>query len=152
MLVSFPVQQSCLVSGTVQCGVSVAKKMGRVWPAYSLRRAWLHTAPPSHLFTYMFQKCYFPKFSAADTTCDNTLDPDTPQFIVWAVGGVGATAFKHFNRASSKWAIAFYHNHSSSCQHYIFCQALRIHGVHPSHIWLCSRSSTCKSVHLNKIL
>ena len=37
--------------------------------------------------------------SAADTTCDSTMDPSQDQYIVWGVGGLGETAFKHFIRA-----------------------------------------------------
>ena len=39
----------------------------------------------------------------ADSACDITIDPNnTDQYIVWAIGGLGETAFKHFNRANSK--------------------------------------------------
>ncbi len=40
---------------------------------------------------------------ADDTTCDLPIDPDNQdQYIVWGVGGLGNTAFKHFARASRK--------------------------------------------------
>ena len=41
--------------------------------------------------------------SIADSTCDITIDPaNQNQHIVWATGGLGATAFKHFIRAERK--------------------------------------------------
>ena len=44
-------------------------------------------------------------FSSADTTCDRDIDPtNEDQYIVWAVGGLGESAFKHFLRASSTFA------------------------------------------------
>ena len=40
---------------------------------------------------------------AGDSTCDLNIDPDNEeQYIVWGVGGVGETAFKHFERANGK--------------------------------------------------
>ena len=42
---------------------------------------------------------YYLSLSAADTTCDRTMDPGQNQYTVWAVGGLGETAFKHFIRA-----------------------------------------------------
>ncbi|XP_064398586.1 protein Skeletor, isoforms B/C-like [Halichondria panicea] len=40
-------------------------------------------------------------FSTSDDTCDLPIDPDNEeQYIVWAVGGLGNTAYKHFARAS----------------------------------------------------
>ena len=45
---------------------------------------------------------YLPYF-AADSTCDITIDPTNQnQYIVWGVGGLGETAFKHFTRAECK--------------------------------------------------
>ncbi len=45
----------------------------------------------------------FYSHSSADNTCDLPIDPDNEnQFIVWAVGGLGVTAFKHFTRADCK--------------------------------------------------
>ena len=47
---------------------------------------------------------YYNIFPVADSTCDTTIDPtNMNQYIVWAVGGLGKTAFKHFTRASSKY-------------------------------------------------
>lgn len=44
-----------------------------------------------------------------DSTCDIAFDPDNEeQYIVWAVGGVGETAFKHFRRAEGKSCAASY--------------------------------------------
>ena len=41
--------------------------------------------------------------SSDDTTCDQPLDPDNRNFhAVWAVGPLGATAFKHFKRSNRK--------------------------------------------------
>lgn len=41
--------------------------------------------------------------TTGDVTCDLPIDPDNEQqYIVWAVGGLGNTAFKHFARASGK--------------------------------------------------
>lgn len=35
-------------------------------------------------------------------TCDRALNPNnTEQYIVWGVGGIGATAFRHFIRAQA---------------------------------------------------
>lgn len=39
--------------------------------------------------------------SHAEDECDLTLDPDKDQYIVWGVGGLGETAFRHFKRATS---------------------------------------------------
>ena len=42
-------------------------------------------------------------FFVADTVCDLPIDSsNTNQYIVWAVGGLGVTAFKHFSRAACK--------------------------------------------------
>ena len=39
----------------------------------------------------------------ADSDCDQDFDPDNEeQFIVWAIGGLGETAFIHFERADRK--------------------------------------------------
>ncbi len=41
--------------------------------------------------------------SIADSECDSDIDPsNTEQYVVWGVGGLGETAFKHFLRASSE--------------------------------------------------
>ncbi len=38
---------------------------------------------------------------AGDVDCDLDIDPDnTQQYIVWAVGGLGETAFRHFSRSA----------------------------------------------------
>jgi len=59
-------------------------------------------------------------YSIADSTCDITIDPDnTNQYIVWGVGGLGETAFKHFIRAEGR---CFY-SHIDACNmdyYYIF--------------------------------
>ena len=40
----------------------------------------------------------------ADSTCDITIDPDNAdQYIVWGIGGLGETAFKHFDRAEGRF-------------------------------------------------
>ena len=41
-------------------------------------------------------------FLPEDTSCDLNFDTTGSQAIVWAVGGVGATAFKHYRRAERK--------------------------------------------------
>jgi len=39
----------------------------------------------------------------ADSTCDIPIDPtNLNQYVVWAIGAVGDTAFKHFDRASGE--------------------------------------------------
>ena len=43
--------------------------------------------------------------SAADTTCDSTMVPTQDQYIVWGVGGLGETAFKHFIRAECELCV-----------------------------------------------
>ena len=43
---------------------------------------------------------FLPLHHAGDDRCDIDIDPDRiEQYVVWAVGGLGVTAFKHFNRA-----------------------------------------------------
>ena len=44
-------------------------------------------------------------FYVADNgTCDRPLDPTNQnQYIVWGVGSLGATAFQHHTRATSKF-------------------------------------------------
>ena len=38
-----------------------------------------------------------------DNTCDIPVDPDNEnQYIVWGIGGLGETAFKHFIRAEGE--------------------------------------------------
>ena len=45
-------------------------------------------------------ECIYYYCLAGDTTCDTNIDPDNEnQYIVWAVGSLGETAFKHFLRA-----------------------------------------------------
>ena len=45
----------------------------------------------------------------ADSTCDITIDPNnTNQYIVWGVGGLGETAFKHFIRANCMFVFIVY--------------------------------------------
>ena len=47
--------------------------------------------------------------SAADSTCDVAIDPaNQNQYIVWAVGGLGQTAFKHFTRAERKLRVYWF--------------------------------------------
>ena len=39
-------------------------------------------------------------FLVADNDCDIPIDPDnTEQYIVWAIGGLEETAFRHFTRS-----------------------------------------------------
>ena len=48
-----------------------------------------------YLFTYFL--------NLDDSTCDLPLNPNnTQQYIVWGIGGLGETAFKHFSRAEGK--------------------------------------------------
>lgn len=44
--------------------------------------------------------------------CDLALDPDREQYIVWGVGGLGETAFKHFIRANGNTGA---HTHHYTC-------------------------------------
>ena len=37
-------------------------------------------------------------FHVADSTCDLTITPDEDQYVLWAIGGIEQTAFKHFIR------------------------------------------------------
>ena len=46
--------------------------------------------------------------SAADTTCDSTMNPSLDQYIVWGVGGLGETAFKHFIRANCELCLCVF--------------------------------------------
>ena len=58
---------------------------------------------------------YIPLISLADSTCDITIDPNnTNQYIVWGVGGLGETAFKHFIRADGRFSTCTF-SHIDSC-------------------------------------
>ena len=37
-----------------------------------------------------------------DAACDSVINPETEQYVVWAVGVLGETAFKHTRRAECK--------------------------------------------------
>ena len=37
-----------------------------------------------------------------DSDCDLTFDPANEQFVVWAIGGIEETAFRHFDRSGCK--------------------------------------------------
>ncbi len=60
-----------------------------------------------------------------NNTCDRVIDPNNRnQYIVWGVGGLGATAFQHFKRASRKLLtrtpaavdhVTFNYIHQQSC-------------------------------------
>ena len=44
----------------------------------------------------------------AGDECDKVIDPDNEnQYIVWGVGGLGDTAFRHFVRAESEFGETF---------------------------------------------
>ena len=54
----------------------------------------------------------------SDDACDLELDPNnTNQYIVWGVGGLGETAFRHFERAQSNIS---HHNYNINCTTYLF--------------------------------
>ena len=58
---------------------------------------------------------YIPLISLADSTCDRNIDPgNTNQYIVWGVGGLGETAFKHFIRADGTFSTCTF-SHIDSC-------------------------------------
>ena len=42
--------------------------------------------------------CY--DYFVADEDCDLSFDPDSTQYIVWALGGIEETAFKHSKRSN----------------------------------------------------
>lgn len=45
-------------------------------------------------------------YGNAGDACDTTIDPNNMnQYIVWAIGGLGETAFIHFNRADREFII-----------------------------------------------
>eukprot|EP00731_Ephydatia_muelleri_P026197 Em0018g297a len=44
---------------------------------------------------------YSRPLSTNDSECDSIIDPSQPQYVVWGVGGLGETAFKHFRRAQA---------------------------------------------------
>ena len=41
--------------------------------------------------------------------CDLSFNPDQPQYMVWAVGGIGETAFVHFSRADRECSDMYIH-------------------------------------------
>ena len=41
-------------------------------------------------------------FLVADSMCDLTITPDEDQYVLWAIGGIEETAFKHFIRTEGK--------------------------------------------------
>ena len=57
-------------------------------------------------YTTIESHCAF--FYSADSTCDLPIDPlNENQYIVWGVGGLGETAFRHFLRAQSQFKVLF---------------------------------------------
>ena len=54
----------------------------------------------SHDWSDRFQNIWY---GVGDDTCDSDIDPSNQdQYIVWANGGLGETAFIHFNRADGE--------------------------------------------------
>lgn len=68
-----------------------------------------------------------------DTVCDIAIDlNNTEQYVIWGVGGVGETAFKHFVRGSGNdFAIFWYVAASVACV-LIECDDYFISYVHTS--------------------
>ena len=67
---------------------------------------------------FVFMALLYPSVTG-DDVCDLALDPDNEnQYIVWGVGGLGETAFRHFTRAQSK---ANTHTHTHVFTHMYIC-------------------------------
>lgn len=57
-----------------------------------------------HSMTIFYNKVILNFLYLDDSTCDINIDPtNSNQFIVWAIGGLGRTAFKHFINAKCKF-------------------------------------------------
>ena len=66
------------------------------------------------------------KNSADVGTCDQSLDPDNEnQYVVWGVGGLGVTAFRHFLRAQSEatyiWTMHLFYLSIKSLLGFLIC-------------------------------
>ena len=54
-----------------------------------------------HIYLLQRLNCIFVVSIVADSTCDLTIDPDMSQYVLWGIGGIEETAFKHFVRTES---------------------------------------------------
>ncbi|KAL5467444.1 hypothetical protein EMCRGX_G031668 [Ephydatia muelleri] len=71
---------------------------------------------------------YSRPFDSNDSECDSIIDPSQPQYVVWGVGGLGETAFKHFRRAQATMS-PFALSTSSTCQTSLTCTACKPFGA-----------------------
>ena len=62
-----------------------------------------------HQLVALLSTCLVSMATAVDDECDIPIDVTrTDQYIVWANGGLGATAFIHFDRADREWLVCLF--------------------------------------------
>ncbi len=59
------------------------------------------------LLTAVVNSFFYFLLSKDDSVCDTDFTPNMQQYIVWAIGGLGQTAFIHFSRANRKGIITY---------------------------------------------